>query len=174
MREIELTKGYVALVDDEDYNRVNSYCSWQAKVNPKKNGKVVYAFTNKWNNGVQSYLAMHRFIMNLNVNDPQIDHEDGNGLNNQKYNLRLCINKQNARNKPKSEFRQFTSQYKGVNWKSKIKRWIAQISCDHNKMHLGCFDTQEEAARAYDRKALELFGEFAKTNFPREEYLQNV
>lgn len=117
---------------------------------------------------------MHRLILGLENGDKrQTDHIDGNGLNNQKENLRICSNGQNIRWKGKARKGKYTSKYKGVNWKPKIKKWIAQICYERNKIHIGCYSVEEDAARAYNKKALELFGEFAKLNFIEESKNEN-
>ena len=92
------------------------------------------------------------------------DHIDRNGLNNQKSNFRECTLQQNQFNSTKRKGT--ISPYKGVSRKKRSKRWYAQIRFNVEQLHIGYFDTQESAAVAYDRKATELFGEFAVLNFP--------
>jgi hypothetical protein len=108
---------------------------------------------------------MHRQIMNA----PEgllVDHIDGNGLNNQKNNLRLCSSAQNARNRrPTSKP---YSKYKGVSWHKRNKKWEVRIAKSGKSTYLGTFEDELEAALAYDRKAEELFGEFAYLNFPQQ------
>jgi len=105
---------------------------------------------------------MHRFILNA-PRHKLVDHIDGNGLNNRKANLRLCNHSQNAWNRrPNSGCH---SKYKGVYWNKDKKKWHATISKSYKRIHLGYFDNEIEAARAYDKKAKEFFGEFAYLNF---------
>jgi hypothetical protein len=92
------------------------------------------------------------------------DHKDRNHFNNQKENLRPCGYSQNCANVPKVH--KGTSKYKGVSFCSQTKRWRAQIMRYRKQVNIGRFDTEEEAARAYDAKAVEIFGEFAFLNFP--------
>lgn len=163
MKEIPLTQGKVALVDDEDYEWLNQW-KWKA-----------HRFAKKWyacrtqrvglrsENKFVTWL-MHRKLLKLE--DPSIfsDHRDGNGLNNQRHNLRVATGAQNAQNiRTKAGG---TSKYRGVSWQKKNQNWIAQIKCGGKHMHIGSFQTQKEAAQAYDRKAKELHGEFANLNFP--------
>lgn len=113
--------------------------------------------------------SLHRIIaerMEFHISD-QIDHIDGNKLNNQRNNLRSATSSQNAINskKPKNN----TSGYKGVSWSKKSKKWRAQICFEGKQIHLGFFDDSKDAANAYDKAALKYFGEFARLNFPRRK-----
>ena len=156
MKEIKLTQGKVALVDDELFEELNKYIWFAAKDVSVTTAKY-YARCNHQGKKIK----MHRLIMG--VSDPKIktDHKDGDGLNNQKENLRLCSDLENGRNKkiPSSN----TSGYKGVHQTRKGK-WVARIGIDYKKIHLGVFDNPVDAAIAYDKKAKELFGDFAKLN----------
>ena len=106
---------------------------------------------------------MHKIINNA----PMIDHEDTNGLNNQRHNLRSASYRQNSMNRNKSSHGT-SSQYKGVHFGKRERKFIAQIKVNEKLIYLGTFDiTQEKAAAlAYDAAALEHFGEFARLNFP--------
>jgi hypothetical protein len=164
MKEIRLSchgknRGkYVALIDDEDYERVNQF-KWCVY----KNGKNLYAQRAILIEGVKSAQSLHRFIMNAQSADPQIDHKDGNGLNNQKLNLRFCTHGENmANSKPRIEK---SSIYKGVLYHSRDKKYAVSIQHNKKRINLGYFDNEIDAAKVYDKKALELFGEFARPNF---------
>lgn len=155
MKEIKLTQGKVALVDDEDYEYLNQWF-WQAH----KHRNTCYAVrSEKIFNGKRPGIKMHRVILNT-PSELQVDHKDHNGLNNQKYNLRNCTNSQNKMNVlPMSN-----TGYLGVYYQNNLIR--AKIRIQKKSIHLGCFKTIEDAANAYDEAALKYFGEFANLNFP--------
>ena len=97
-----------------------------------------------------------------------VDHIDGNGLNNRKSNLRVCTQAQNSLNsRPR---RNSSSRYKGVSFYKRDKIWQAQIFYNFRTINIGRFDDEIEAALAYDRKAAELFGEFAYLNFKTTDF----
>ena len=91
-----------------------------------------------------------------------VDHIDGNGLNNQHSNLRIATRSQNLANRGSQENN--TSGYKGVCWNKKLQKWIAKICIKGETIHIGCFIDKFEAARAYNIAAGRLFGEYAKLN----------
>lgn len=149
MKTVQLTKGYVSLVDDEDYDRVTEAGPWHARVDIH----TVYA-----ENG--SSQAMHRFILGITDPKVEVDHRWGNGLDNQRANLRTATRTQNAQNRLKNK----GHLYKGVTWNVKDQKWRAQIRALGKKIYLGSFNTALEAAAAYDAAALKYHGEFALTN----------
>lgn len=162
MKSITLTGGLIAHVDDEDYEKLIQY-NWI----PAKRKRKIYAFASLkmgYRSGPAIY--MHQLIMNP-PNGFEVDHRDGNGLNNQKANLRLCSHQQNCQNAKKREAPS-TSKYKGVlkSRSCRFKPWRAYIKKDNRQYSLRHHETEEAAARAYDAKAKELFGEFACLNFP--------
>lgn len=154
MKYIELTQGFKAMVDDEDFERVNAYkwCYNQG-----------YATRSERINGKQKAILMHRFIMNT-PDDMDTDHEDLKPLNNQKYNLRICTRRQNQGNIGLRKDN--TTGYKGVCWNKVVKKWQAYIYHNKKYKNLGYFVNIEDAARAYDKAAIIHFGEFATLNFP--------
>lgn len=110
---------------------------------------------------VRQYL--HAAITEIETSELDVDHKDGDTLNNRRDNLRPCLHALNCQNKKKTS--SFTSsRFKGVSL-TPSNKWIAAISLNGRQSYLGSFNTEESAARAYDRRARELFGEFAKTNF---------
>ncbi len=154
MKTIPLTQGKVALVDDEDFEQLNQH-KWCVSKAPNTH----YAYRG---NGI----LMHRKILGLKRGDGiDSDHKDGNGLNNQRYNLRRCSRKENIHNQ-RIQQRPKTSQYKGVNWDKRDRFWRTQIKLNGKSLHIGCFKNEVDAALAYDRTAKRLFGEFAFLNFP--------
>lgn len=159
MKLIPLTKGYHAMVDDEDFKKVSQF-KWYAAVTPH----TVYAkrIGPRDINGKRQNILMHRFILGLNPSriEKQCDHINGNGIDNRKENLRLATGSQNCANTRSPGGK---SQYKGVYPLGGY--WAAQITMNGKITYLGRYDTETEAALIYDHKARELFGEFARTNF---------
>lgn len=153
MRIIPLTQDKVALVDDEDYEHLIRF-KWHAV--EKKN--CFYA-ARKDRQGRTIY--MHTVIMET-PSGLEVDHRNGEGLDNQRSNLRIGTHQQNLHNtRPGTKN---TSGFKGVSWCAYTGRWRVQIRIDNRYRHLGRFDDPILAARAYDEAALELCGEFACTN----------
>jgi hypothetical protein len=151
VKEISLTKGFVALVDDEDYEWLSCY-NWCAAVT--KNN--VYAKRNL------KGILMHREILKYHGYDIHfVDHFDHNGLNNQKSNLRPATSHQNSGNMRKTRG---SSQYKGVHLESFTKMWRASISMNGKVLKSPRFDLEIDAAKWYDVKAKEYFGDFALVN----------
>jgi hypothetical protein len=155
-KTIPLSRNQVAIVDDEDFKLVRGH-NWHAV----KTRRTWYARTKTRVNGKQMSVLMHRLIANAS-NGQQIDHADNNGLNNQRHNLRPATHKQNMYNRP--PYASNTSGFKGV-CRHKDK-WVAMIGYNGQRLHLGRFSSPTDAAKAYDAKAKELFGEFAYLNFP--------
>ncbi len=164
MKQIPLTKGFVALVDDEDYE-------FLAQINwcwTKGGYALAVGNSAKFKRLFPNYefktrcVLMHRLLMRA-PEDLEVDHENRNGLDNQRHNLRLATSSQNKHN---SGSREGTSIYKGVCWNPKPAMWSAQIKLEWKKRSLGYYHTEVEAALAYDRAATDLHGEFASVNFP--------
>lgn len=116
--------------------------------------------------GKRKICTVHRLIYKAYVKDTDkvIDHIDGNQLNNSLENLRECTNAQNMLNSRSRKGS--TSSYKGVSFENQTKRWRAQIVLNGKHTSIGRFDDEINAAIAYDRKATQLFGKFARLNFP--------
>jgi HNH endonuclease len=157
--KIILTGGEVAVIDDEDFDIISRY-SWFLRMTGRKKERR-YAVSNFINSsGKRRMLFMHRLILGQENEKNQIDHKDGDGLNNQKSNLRICTNSQNGCNKAK--YKIGTSVHKGVR---KVRnRWAAFIVLNRKQHWLGTFQTENQAAEAYNKKAMELHGEFARLN----------
>jgi hypothetical protein len=152
MKTITLNTGKEVMVDDEDYEELSKYHWTEMKLMHQSYAKRTKCKRNAY---------MHREIMNPE-NNMQIDHIDGDGLNNTRINLRICTQSQNFGNSKK---RCITpSKYKGVTWDKRNKNWVARIRKDKKTYNLGRFEIEREAAYAYNKAALELFGEFALVN----------
>jgi len=152
MKEIPLTQGKVALVDDADYDAlmVRSWCysggyAW-AKINGRKE-------------------SMHRFLMNA-PKGMDVDHINGNGCDNRRCNMRLATRTQNNHNRHRQTMPGSVSQYKGVYWDKTNGKWAAGVRINGKQHFLGYFVSEIDAARAYDSAAKQLTDGFATLNFP--------
>lgn len=156
MKEVLLTKGLKALVDDEDFQKVNAF-KWCAS----KCCNMWYAMRGETRNGKRRTIYMHRFIMNALPNT-EIDHRDNNTMNNQKSNLRFCTRSQNLMNaRIRSDN---VSGYKGVIWIKRSRKWMAYMRRNGHMKYIGLFNSAADAARAYDSQAIDFNEIFAKTN----------
>lgn len=170
MKEIPLTQGKVALVDDEDYERVAQF-KWFARRANHGVGTNWYAarMRREDDKGSSLLVFMHRFILavdGLSFEIVQADHRDGDGLNNRRQNLRLCAPVQNRLNRPL--YANNKSGLKGVRLAPDAKSWISKIRINGKLQHLGHFRTAVDAALAYDIAAFAARGEFAHLNFSQE------
>jgi hypothetical protein len=154
--DIILTQNQVTTIDDEDYELASKY-KWHAVKEPSG----YYAYSHFYREGKRTTIQLHRLIMKAEKGQ-QIDHINGNTLDNRKENLRFCDYSQNQQNKKQTRG---TSKYKGVSLFKETGKWKASIGVDRKNYHIGYFDSEEEAAKAYDKKTKELFKEFASLNF---------
>lgn len=168
MKEIKLSPegkkrilNLVALVDDEDYEKINKYI-WHITTNKKS--KTMYAATRIYCElKPKGYnVKLHRMILNISDRKTLVDHINHNGLDNRKENLRICTIQQNTFNSNK---RKSISKYKGVNWVKKEKKWRTRISFNKKEIYIGRFDNEIDAALAYDNAAKKYHREFACLNF---------
>jgi hypothetical protein len=153
--QIRVSHGKFAIVDDEDFERLNIYIwhldrsAYAARNEVKPDGSGMY---------VQS---MHREIMGLGHDDGHIvDHINGDGLDNRRCNLRICTIAENIRNRTRLN-KNNTSGMRGVHWDKRKEKWCAEIKVNRKKKFLGRFSTREEAHAAYCKAADEFHGEFA-------------
>lgn len=159
MKRIPLTRGKFALVDDEDYDDLMQW-KWCASSTSHTFYSVRGRKAEEETGPTKIY--MHRAIMRPEPH-LHIDHINGDGLDNRRCNLRSCINSQNQMNKGSK--RNASSKYIGVSWDKALSKWRAQIIKDRKRTHLGLFNSEIEAALAYDTAARTLHGEFAQLNF---------
>ena len=151
---IPLTQGRFALVDDADFEML-SHWKWHAH--------TAGVAANIWfHNGDRRTTLMHRLLL-LPNQEQQIDHINGDQLDNRRCNLRICTNTQNQQNRHAVWG---SSLFKGVGWSTARETWRARIKLAGSDMWLGHFVNEADAARAYDKAAREMFGEFANLNFP--------
>jgi hypothetical protein len=143
--EIELTKGYKALIDEDDYERVSQF-KWRATVR----NTVVYAGRGWREDGRQRHEYLHRFIVVAKPGD-EVDHRDGNGLNCTKLNLRSVTHAQNAMNRGRFS--------KGISFHKRMKKWQAYITLDGRHVHLGVFETEDEAKAVREAAVERHFGD---------------
>lgn len=154
-RFIKLSQNKYTIVDDDDYDSLIRV-KWHARV-----GKyTVYVERNyKILNGKQGKIRMHRIIMGAE-GKVDVDHKNHNGLDNRKGNLRICSRTNNMGNKRKY-INGVTSKYKGVSFHTRDQNWRAQISINKKVVYIGGYATEQEAVLAYNKRAKEVFGEFA-------------
>lgn len=173
MAEVKLTQGLVALIDDQDAERVSRY-KWHIKTQTARPG-VVYAQTTvrlaPGRKGKTTSLTLHRFIVEAEPG-VVVDHRSGNTLDNRRENLRVTDARGNSTNVTSSK-NQKRGGFKGVSWNRNAGKWeVAICAGEHRlngkrkKLHLGLYDDPRAAARVYDSAAREHFGEYARLNFP--------
>lgn len=159
-RLIALTQGQNAIVDSSDYEQLNQF-NWCAMWVPKAHGFYVVRSKNI-GGGRFRLIQMARDILDCNPKE-EADHRDRNTLNNRRENIRKATRLQNGSNRGLQSNN--TSGFIGVHWIKKSKNWVARIKHKQKLIHIGCFDSPEEAARAHDKYAKQLHGEFAVLNF---------
>jgi len=172
--EIRLSRGKIALIDDNIADEIGKY-KWCAYKDCNNKNETWYVKRSK--GGEVGSLLMHRFIMEIVLErklerNEYVDHIDHNGLNNQFNNLRIANPSENAANRI-SRIKK-TSQYKGVYFNKEKGKFQAQIQLNYIKINLGYFEDEIEAAEVYDLNALSKFGEYAHINFPDKLRVRKV
>ena len=162
MKEVPLTQGMVAIVDDEDYDRIVAV-KWFAY--RAHTGKFYAVRTMNVSRRIKHRRTMSAEIMGL-PQGSRVDHRNGDTLDNRKENLRPCSNQQNCCNR--GAIANTSSRFKGVSFHRLTGKWAARIRVNYELKHLGLYLSEEAAAKAYDKAAIELHGEFAHTNFGAE------
>jgi len=154
-RRIMLTRWYFAIVDVEDFEWLSRF-RWCVLCS--REGNPRYAARRENNR----FVLMHRMIADV-PRGMDVDHVNGNGLDNRRHNLRVCTRSENLQNmRPRGG----SSRFKGVYWHKRDKVWRAYINVNKVRLSLGSFHDEIDAARAYDEAARKDFGDFARLNFP--------
>lgn len=160
MKEIKLSNGMVAIVDNKDYEKVRDF-HWYAH----RGYTTHYAYCDKMEDGVKKKIIMHRLLTGVQ-RGLVVDHINRNGLDNRRGNLRCC---RGGLNVAAGIFPKPRSGYRGVAKGKKDRGWRARIDVEGKVILLGAFNTAKKAAEAYDRAAIKYFGEFARPNFADAE-----
>lgn len=166
MKEIRLSqrnkksknRRLVALVDDSDFDFLNQW-NWSGC----KHRNTYYAHRVDTTGKDRIKIKMHRLLMGVSNPEISIDHKDGDGLNNQRGNLRIATNSQNSMNR-RAVKKNTSSKFKGVYLHKKCNKWVAEVGSRNERKYLGLFTTEVEAAGAYNIEAKKLYGEFANLN----------
>lgn len=158
---IPLTQGKVAVIDFDDFELVGRQ-QWYTQVTRKGRGPF-YARRNTVNleSGARSFVLMHTVI----IGSLWVDHRNGNGLDNRRINLRTATNSQNQRS-VKRKSRNQRNRFRGVAWHSASNKWLAKCTVNYSQKHIGLFDSEEEAARAWDATAIKYGFSEEALNFP--------
>ena len=156
MAIIKLTRGKIAIVDDGDFEYLNQF-KWHLSTHgyAMRNSKMINRVKGK-------HISMHREIMGLADPAIHVDHINFNKLDNRKSNLRTCSNSENSKNRKVTG--NGTSKFKGVYWYKANSKWHSRITVNYQSIHLGYFNNEKEAAKAYNKAAIKFHGEFAKLN----------
>lgn len=158
------TKGVLAVIDKADAERVGQHW-WCAGFSRKTGTWNIHRGRKNAEGPGPKKISLYRFIMDA-PDGIEVDHKDGDRLNNRRSNLRFATRLQNMANIHVAKGG--TSQYRGVSWAKNDGKWVAYIQFQNKSRYLGHFSNEEDAARVYDKAAQELFGEFCILNFPEE------
>lgn len=167
MKEINLTQGKVSIVSDEDYQYLSSFAWYAAKDGISFRAQRCYRYIDINGNKKTKTVFIHNSIIE-SIYGPlesgvYVDHINNDPMDNRRENLRLATRRQNASNVRKT-YSKTSSIYKGVSWKKNARKWLAEISPNRQRINLGVFDKEKDAARAYNEAAVKYFGEFARLN----------
>lgn len=150
MAEIELTMGYIAIVDDDRFEELSKF-KWCAR----DSGWGVYAGRG------QPFVYLHRFLIGA-MPGQIVDHKNGDSLDNRVDNLRFCTTSQNAANTNKNKLG--ISGLKGVTWDKSGRKWSVRLRIGHSRISIGRFNDKEEAYRAYCKAVINHYGQFARVS----------
>ena len=160
MKQITLSQGQIAIVDDQDFEELSKY-NWF----PQKGCNTVYAVRNSTVNGKAKTISMHRHVLGITDGNTHCDHINGNGIDNRRENLRPCTRSENHKNKVL--YKSNATGFKGVSLHKVTGRFQSSICVDGTQKYLGLYENAISAAHAYDEAAKQLHGEFARLNFPQ-------
>ena len=160
-RRIPLTQGKYAIVDPEDFERLNKY-KWHVV----RGAKTYYASRNSRIGNKRIAIKMHREILNPPA-PLVVDHINHKGYDNRRANLRPATRAQNAVNKSIQTTSSGSSKYRGVSWHKNRQKWQAYIGVNYKQIIIGYYDNEIKAAKAYDKEAKKHHGEFGVLNFPK-------
>lgn len=161
-KRIQLTQGKFALVDECDFEYLMRWV-WYFGSGPRCGYAIRSSRKSKHGDDTRTSIYMHKVIMLRKYKikfSSQVDHKDGNRLNNLRNNLRFATHSQQAMNRKSIGY----SKFKGVSWNTRENKWYSKIKVKGVSKHIGCFDNPVEVAKAYNPAAIEYFGEFAKLN----------
>lgn len=153
MRVLGISNGFHTIIDDQDYNEISKF-KWSAETSRSGGVYAVRAERGK-------RIKMHRLILNAEKGQ-EVDHINGDGLDNRRSNLRLATHRQNAMNVPKKD--RGRSRFKGVSWRADRGKWRATINVNYKQSYLGLFSDEVSAAKAYNEAAIFHYGKFAHLN----------
>lgn len=162
-KQIQLTQGKFAIVDEEDFEFINQW-KWCAVRKANKyyaTRKYMLSYDRATKKVKNKTVYMHRLIRSAGIGE-EIDHINGDSLDNRKENLRFCTHMENLQNRPVRSIAK--SGYKGVTWDKKVKKWFVRCTANNVNIHGGYFLDKDEAARVYNALAIKHHGEFARLN----------
>lgn len=155
--EVELC-GYNVLIDDEDFNKINNH-NWSIEKYALKKGKHYFRY---FDNTITNTITLHRLVMGCVLYDKkEVDHINGDTLDNRKQNLRICTHTQNMQNQKKRINNR--TGYKGVDYNKEHKKYCARIAINKRQIRLGYYNTAKEAYAAYCEASKKYHGEFGRT-----------